>query len=129
MTGNEAIAHHEDTLRLWEAIGRERADALRSEDERRRSPRLLVPDKFCRVILEDPGLHRAFDAVVHDVTASGACLLGSDPCAIDRRVCVIPTTDELAPPPVAARVTSCRPHSTGYRIGVEFIEPEDRRDP
>jgi hypothetical protein len=125
MNTEDAIAHHEQTLRLWEAIGREPVRSTSPGTERRRSPRFLVPERTCCIIPQQTGQEPSISATVRDVTSKGACLHGARPCALDCRVSVIPSVGEAMPPPVIARVTSCQPASTGYRIGVEFIEPDD----
>ena len=51
MIETEQLTHHQQTLRLWEAMGKVEASSAPRDVERRRRPRFLMPHSACQLDL------------------------------------------------------------------------------
>jgi hypothetical protein len=121
MSHAENLTHHQQTVRLWESIGGEVAEAPPPALERRRRPRFLTEDVLCHLDVIRPTSRLSVEVVVQDVSAGGARLFGSAAVPVCQQVRLRPRAESLLRlEAVDARVAYCHRAAGGYRIGVEF---------
>lgn len=124
MIETKELIHHQQTLRLWEAMGKEPVKSEHNGVERRKRVRLFVPDTVCRLDVMTGGEQRALWVTVRDVCANGACLLSEAAVPVCQMVKLHPPDTAAGQlDPVVGRVVSCRKRSDCYRIGVQFHDP------
>ena len=121
MIGAEELAHHQQTLRLWEQLGAERVGVERAGDDRRRCVRLLTPESACRLAVGASLGSRTLVVTIRDVCVNGACVTSLEAVPVGEAVLLHPP-DGAAPgmEAVAGRVVSCRERPGCYRIGIHF---------
>ena len=96
---------------LW-SLGAEPA-----KDARQR-PRVLADDEQAWLFEDDGFARRAVP--IHDVSASGVCLLRDVPMP-EGTACLLELPRPAGTARVVCRVAHCRPDGTRFRIGVSFV--------
>ena len=123
MIDTDELAHHQRTLRLWEAMGTEPVVSATEGAERRKRPRFLIPNAQCQLDVIGGERGQTIEVVVHDVCAGGACLLSSRALPARQAVRLHPPADSRTElEAVNGRVSSCRIRPNHYRIGVKFSD-------
>ncbi len=125
MIKSEQISHHRQTLRLWEAMGREPVVTAIQGVDRRGRLRFQAYDRPCRLDVIGVETPTTVEVVVHDVCANGVCLLS--PQALTSGVAVTlhpPPDDDSGVEAVDGRIVSCRKGRGKYRVGVRFSDAD-----
>ena len=121
MIETKRLCHHVQRRRLWAAIGRGEIGGDYKGPERRRLPRFLVSQSVCQVDVMEGSRERTINVTLHDVCASGACVLSTSELPITQAVRLHPPAN--APngiETIHAHVISCKRRADRYRIGVRF---------
>ncbi len=117
----EELTHHQQTLRLWEAMGTEVAHSEYGGQERRRRVRLLTPESACRLDVITGNQQQELPVTIRDVCINGACVMGDVAVPVGEMARLHPAAVTGSPlDPVEGRVVSCRWRSGRYRVGVQF---------
>lgn len=119
----EHLTHHQQTLRSWEAMGEKLVVSAYSEAERRKCPRFLAPEVVIQLDVSAAGREQTTEVTVHDVCATGACLLSPTALPVSVKVKLRPLAEHRHEiDTVDAIVTFCRKKAEHCRIGVKFCD-------
>ena len=117
----EELTHHQQTLRLWEAMGTVVAHSEYGGQERRSRVRLLTPELVCRLDVITGNQQQELPVTIRDVCINGACVLSDVAVPVSEMVMLHSGVGADNPlDPVEGRIVSCRRRSGRYRVGVQF---------